>query len=115
VVGSVSTAASNNCTQIIEDLKALKPDGVYFAADYDQVIPMLKGMRGTGLSSVVGSDAMDTPQLARDAGEAAVGAYFTDIMAPANAYPSARNFVTQYQNQYRRDPSGNAVLGFDST
>ena len=88
VVGSVSTAASNNYTQIIEDLKALKPDMVYFAADYDQVIHMLKGMRGAGLSSVVvGSDAINTPHLARDAGAAAVGAYFTDIVAPANAYP----------------------------
>jgi len=115
VVGSVRTARADNYSRIVEDLERLKPDVVYFAADYDQVIPMLKRMRSAGLSSVVlGSDAMNTPKLAREEGQAAVGAYFTDIVAPANAYPRARAFVKQYRTQFGRDPSSNAVLGFDS-
>ena len=115
VVGTVSTAQTTDYDRIVEDLKTLKPDVVYFAADYDQVIPMLKAMRSAKVSSgVVGSDAMNTPLLAKSAGQAAVGAYFTDIVAPANAYPQAKDFVSKYRKQFGRDPSGNAVLGYDS-
>jgi branched-chain amino acid transport system substrate-binding protein len=115
VMGQISSSETKNFSSVVAQIKTLNPELVYFAADYDQVIPIIKLIRAEGIQSTfMGADALDTPALAKQAGSSAAGLLYTNVSAPASAYPKAKSFITSYRAIYRSEPDGNAVLGFDA-
>jgi branched-chain amino acid transport system substrate-binding protein len=43
-----------------------------------------------------------------------VGIVYTALAAPPLSYPNAKSFIEKYQAQYKIEPTGNSVLGFDT-
>src|SRR5258708_3617350 len=63
----------------------------------------------------MGPDGMDSPDLAKNAGEAVNGLIFTSTAGPASLFPDAKQFVDDYKAAYKVDVTPYAPEAYAAT
>ncbi len=115
VVGFVGTEEKSNFQALILQMKAKKPDFVYFGGIYNQGAVLLKQMRERGIKATfMGPDGLDSSKFVEIAGEAAKGAYYTTVAGPPDRYPKAAAMVKKFKERFGKTPESFAIYGYDS-
>jgi branched-chain amino acid transport system substrate-binding protein len=115
VLGFDGTEEKSNFDPIITPLKAKNPDLVYFGGIYEQAAPFFKQAREKGVKAkFMGPDGMDSSDLAKIAGKAVVGMYYTSVAGPVTVYPAAKQFAESYKKKFGKNPEPFAAQAYDS-
>lgn len=116
VAGFAGTQETSVFDAVLTPIQAANPDLVFFGGIYDKAGPLLQQMRERGIEAkFLGGDGLDSPDLTRLGGEAAVGANYVTVSGPASSYPAASQFVTDYQAKYNTAASYPAFQAYDAT
>src|SRR5215831_15871099 len=100
VIGFDGTEEKSNFDPILTPIKAKNPDLVYFGGIYDQGAPFFKQAREKGIKAkFLGPDGLDSSDLVKIAGKAAVGMHYTSAAGPASALPKAKTFVDEFKKK----------------
>jgi branched-chain amino acid transport system substrate-binding protein len=116
VVGFEGTEEKSNFDPIITPIKARNPDLIYFGGLYDQAGPFFKQARERGVKAkFLGPDGMDASDLAKIAGKAIVGMYYTTVAGPVTVYPQAKKFADEYKAKFGKNPEPFSAQAYDAT
>jgi len=99
-------------------IKAANPQAIYVPGYYTDVGNIALQARKLGIGKnvpLVGGDGWDSEQLAKIAGEAIEGSFYSNHYAPDQASPEVVEFVTKYKARFDgATPDGLAALGYDA-
>ncbi|WP_242340436.1 branched-chain amino acid ABC transporter substrate-binding protein [Anaeromyxobacter sp. SG66] len=116
VVGFEGTEEKSNFDPIITPIKAKNPDLIYFGGIYEQAAPFFKQARERGVKAkFLGPDGLDSSDLAKIAGKAVVGMYYTSVAGPVTVYPAAKQFADEYKKKFGKNPEPFAAQAYDAT
>ena len=116
VVDYVGTQETSVFDAVLTPIQAANPDLVFFGGIYDKAGPLLQQMRSRGIQArFLGGDGLDSSDLTRLGGEAAVGTNYVTVSGPASAYPEAAQFVEDYQAAYNAPGGYPALQAYDAT
>jgi branched-chain amino acid transport system substrate-binding protein len=115
IVGFIGTEEKINFQALILQMRALKPDLVYFGGIYDQAGVLLKQMRERKITATfMGPDGLDSSAFIDIAQSAAAGAYYTTVAGPVEKYPAAREFAEAFLARFGRAPEAFALYAYDA-
>lgn len=115
IVGFIGTEEKTNFQSLILQMRVLNPDLVYFGGIYDQAGVLLKQMRERQIKALfLGADGLESSAFVDIAQNAVVGAYYTTVAGPAEAYPTARTFAEAFQAKFGRAPEAYALYAYDA-
>jgi branched-chain amino acid transport system substrate-binding protein len=118
VLGFEGTEETANFEPFIAPLLAANPDVVFFSGIYNQAGVFFKQARDAGFTGTyMGTDGMDSSELANIAGDALVrdgGMVYTSVAGPASAYPDAAKFAADFAAEFGAAPQPFAAQGYDS-
>jgi branched-chain amino acid transport system substrate-binding protein len=101
---------------MINPLKAKNPAFVYFGGIYHQAGLLLKQMRERGVKAAfMGPDGVDSEEMVKIAGAAAVGSYYTSVAPPRDASPETAAFAKKYKQRFGKDIEAFGLYGYDAT
>ncbi len=115
VVGNASVNPTDiDFTAVITQLKAKKPDVVYFGAVMPQLALFAKQMKEQGLAAqLIIPDGAFTPDYIKQAGEAAVqNTLISFPIPPADASPELVAFGKNYQAMFGAEPGPYSAYGY---
>ena len=96
-----TTDHSTDFMAILTNIKAKKPDLVFFGGMDPQAGPMIRQMRQLGITAkFLGGDGVRTPQFITLAGPAAEGAYASTPGVPLAKMPKGLEFQAKYTAKY---------------
>jgi branched-chain amino acid transport system substrate-binding protein len=118
VLGFEGTEETANFEPFITPVLAASPDVLFFSGIYNQAGVFFKQARDAGFTGTfLGTDGMDTSELANIAGDALIrdgGMAYTTVAGPASAYPKAAKFATDFEAKFGASPQPFAAQAFDS-
>ncbi len=115
VLGFEGTEEKSNFDPIITPIKAKNPGLIYFGGIYDQGAPFFKQVFEKGVKATfLGPDGMDSSDLTKIAGKAAVGMYYTTTAGPVALYAKAKKFADDYREKFGKSPEPYAAESFDA-
>jgi branched-chain amino acid transport system substrate-binding protein len=115
VLGFEGTEEKSNFDPIITPIKARNPDLIYFGGIYEQAAPFFKQAREKGVKSkFMGPDGLDSSDLAKIAGKAVQGMYYTSVAGPVSVYPQAKQFADDYKKKFGKNPEPFAAQAYDA-
>ena len=115
VLGYEGTEERANFSPMIIPLKARNPDIVYFGGIYHQGGLLLKQLREKGVKSkFIGPDGLDSAEMVRIAGPAAVESYYTSVAGPPSAYPETAAFAKKFKQRFGKDVESFGMYGYDA-
>jgi amino acid/amide ABC transporter substrate-binding protein, HAAT family (TC 3.A.1.4.-) len=116
VLGFEGTEEKANFDPLITAIQAANPELIFFGGIYDQAGVFFKQAREKGVQAVfMGPDGMDSSELAKIAGDAVVGMYYTTVAAPPTVYEGAKKFIEDYRAKFGRDPEPFSAQAYDAT
>jgi branched-chain amino acid transport system substrate-binding protein len=116
VLGFDGTEERANFPPMIIPLKAKNPDLVYFGGIYHQGGLLLKQLREKGVKAkFMGPDGLDSAEMAKIAGSAVVGSYYTSVAGPPDAYPETAAFAKKYKQRFGKETESFGMYGYDAT
>jgi len=116
VLGFEGTEERANFSPMINPLKAKNPALVYFGGVYHQGGLLLKQMREKGVKAMfMGPDGVDSEEMVKIAGAAAVGSYYTSVAPPRDATPETAAFAKKYKQRFGKDIEAFGLYGYDAT
>ncbi len=116
VLGFEGTEERANFSPMINPLKAKNPALVYFGGIYHQGGLLLKQMREKGVKAIfMGPDGVDSEEMVKIAGAAAVGSYYTSVAPPRDATPETAAFAKKYKQRFGKDIEAFGLYGYDAT
>ena len=114
IVGSESYGmADKDFSAQLTKLKELNPD-VIFVPDYVQTVgPILQKAKEMGITSkFIGADGWDGVQ--EEYADAAQDHFFTNHYAADSPSENVQNFISAYNEKYKKVPNSFAALGYDA-
>ncbi|HLF28132.1 MAG TPA: branched-chain amino acid ABC transporter substrate-binding protein [Anaerolineae bacterium] len=118
VLGFEGTEETANFEPFITPMLAASPDVLFFSGIYNQAGVFFKQARDAGYTGTfLGTDGMDTNELANIAGDALIrdgGMAYTTVAGPASAYPKAAKFAEDFTARFGAGPQPFAAQGYDS-
>lgn len=115
----VITARDAALDRKLTDVMASRPDLVFYGGFSEDAGPTFKGLRALGFTGyLMGGGALNGPDLARVAGDAANGVYMVEQFLPQESLGRSdgqEEFVAEYWQQYSKQPSVFAALAYDAT
>ena len=100
---------------MVQEVRALGPDGIYIVGYLSDVADLLRGIRGSGISSVILGASSVTEDIVRLAGGAAENLVFPQpSFDAASSDPAVRSFVEAYRSAYGDEPDTFAAHGYDA-
>ncbi len=115
VLGFEGTEETSDFSSILTPIQAANPDLIYFGGLYDQAGPFFRQARDRGIAAqFLGPDGMDSPELAKLAGDAVEGMYYTSVAAPVSQFPDAAQYATDYKAKYNGDAPPFSAQSYDS-
>jgi len=116
VLGTQATQETFNFSRLLKRIAAEGPELIYFAGrSPGRTGRIMKQAREMGIKSYfMGPSAIGSPLLAQIAGNASVGMYYTDLVAPAAVYPAGKAFAKEYKGRFGREARLFAAQGFDA-
>ena len=116
VLGFDGTEERANFSPMIIPLKSKNPDLVYFGGIYHQGGLLLKQLREKGVKAkFMGPDGLDSAEMAKIAGSAVVGSYYTSVAGPPDAYPETAAFAKKYKQRFGKETESFGMYGYDAT
>jgi branched-chain amino acid transport system substrate-binding protein len=116
VLAFEGTEERANFSPMIIPLKAKNPALVYFGGIYHQGGLLLKQMREKGVKAIfMGPDGVDSEEMVKIAGAAAVGSYYTSVAPPRDATPETAAFAKKYKQRFGKDIEAFGLYGYDAT
>jgi branched-chain amino acid transport system substrate-binding protein len=116
VLGYEGTEERANFSPMINPLKAKNPALVYFGGIYHQGGLLLKQLREKGVNAkFMGPDGLDSAEMVKIAGAAAVGSYYTSVAGPPDAYPETAAFAKKFKQRFGKDIESFGMYGYDAT
>jgi branched-chain amino acid transport system substrate-binding protein len=116
VLGFEGTEEKANFDPLITAIQAVNPELIFFGGIYDQAGVFFKQAREKGVKAIfLGPDGMDSSELAKIAGDAVVGMYYTSVAAPPTVYEGAKKFIEDYKAKFGRDPEPFSAQAYDAT
>jgi branched-chain amino acid transport system substrate-binding protein len=118
--GAIATrqAFNGGNLEISSQLQAIKGADVqliYMPIYYGPAATIIRKARESGITApFLGGDGWDSEELARNAGDAINGNFFSNHYAPEEDRPEVKNFVEKYKAAYGAVPDGLAALGYDA-
>jgi branched-chain amino acid transport system substrate-binding protein len=101
---------------LLTKVKADKPDILFLPDYYTKVGLITKKALEIGITATfLGGDGWDSPEMAKIAGDAINGGYFTNHYSPQDPRPEVQNWVAKYQAKYGSKPDALGTLGYDAT
>ena len=115
ISGYEGTEERANFAPLIIPLKAKNPDLVYFGGIYYQGALLLKQMREKGVKSIfLGPDGLDSSEMVKIAGAHVIGAYYTTVAGPIDAYPASAQFAKAFKSRFGKDAESFGMYGYDA-
>jgi len=100
---------------LLTKIKQFVPDVLFIPDYYNKVGLIAKQARQLGVKAVfLGGDGWDSPDMAKIAGDAIYGGYFTNHYSPDDPRPEVQEWVKKYQAKYGQKPDALATLGYDA-
>lgn len=117
VLGFEGTTEKSNFDAILTPIAAQNPDVIYFGGSaVSQIAAFFKQARDKGIKAqFMGPDGIDSPDVAKNAGDAVVGLIYTTTAGPASLFPDAKQFVTDYKAKYGLDVTPYAPEAYAAT
>jgi branched-chain amino acid transport system substrate-binding protein len=116
VLGFDGTEERANFGPMIIPMKAKNPALVYFGGIYHQGGLLLKQMREKGVKAMfMGPDGVDSEEMVKIAGAAAIGSYYTSVAPPRDATPETAAFAKKYKQRFGKDIEAFGLYGYDAT
>jgi len=90
---------------------------ILFLPDYYTKVGLItKKARELGITATfLGGDGWDSPEMAKIAGDAIDGGYFTNHYSPQDTRPEVQEWVAKYETKYGSKPDALGTLGYDAT
>ena len=63
----------------------------------------------------MGPDGLDSAEMAKIAGSAVVGSYYTSVAGPPDAYPETAAFAKKYKQRFGKETESFGMYGYDAT
>ena len=99
----------------LQSVKGAGADVVFLPGYYSDAGTIIRKAREAGIKvPFVGGDGWDSEELAKIAGDAINGNYYSNHYVPDEDRPEVRNFVGNYQKKYGKTPDALAALGYDA-
>jgi branched-chain amino acid transport system substrate-binding protein len=115
VLAFEGTEERTNFGPLIIPLKAKNPDLVYFGGIYYQGGLLLKQMREKGVKAAfMGPDGLDSSEMAKIAGNAVVGSYYTTVAAPTDSSPESAAFAKRFKQRFGKELESFGLYGYDA-
>lgn len=115
VVSFVGTEEGSNFQPLIIQMRAQRPDLVYYGGIYDKGAVLLKQMRERGITATfMGGDGLDGADLVRIAGKSVIGTLYTTTAGPVSTLPKAANFAKAYKAKFGKDVESYGVYANDA-
>ncbi|MBO9361544.1 MAG: branched-chain amino acid ABC transporter substrate-binding protein [Thermoflexus sp.] len=116
VLGFEGTEEKAAFDPLITAIQGVNPELIFFGGIYDQAGVFFKQAREKGVQApFLGPDGMDSPELAKIAGEAVVGMHYTTVAGPPTIYEGAKKFIDDYKARFGRDPEPFSAQAYDAT
>jgi branched-chain amino acid transport system substrate-binding protein len=116
VLGFEGTEEKSNFDPIVTPIRARRPDLIYFGGIYEQAAPFFKQARERGVKAkFMGPDGLDSSALAKIAGKAVQGMYYTSVAGPVTVYPEAKKFADEYEKKFGKKPEPFSAQAYDAT
>ena len=116
VLGFEGTEERANFSPMIITLKAKNPGLVYFGGIYHQGGLLLKQLREKGVKAkFMGPDGLDSAEMVKIAGSAAIGSYYTSVAGPPDAYTETAAFAKKFKQRFGKDVESFGMYGYDAT
>jgi branched-chain amino acid transport system substrate-binding protein len=115
VLAFEGTEERTNFGPLIIPLKAKNPDLVYFGGIYHQGGLLLKQMREKGVKAAfMGPDGLDSSEMAKIAGNAVVGSYYTTVAPPTDSSPEAAALAKRYKQRFGKEIEPFGLYGYEA-
>lgn len=110
------TGGAQDFTSQLTSIRAAKPDVIYIPGYYTDVGNIAIQARRLGITKpMLGGDGWDSDQLAKIAGDAIEGSYYTNHYAPDQPDAKVQDFIKAYRAEFGgATPDGLAALGYDA-
>lgn len=118
--GAIATRQAFNggnleIAQQLQKLKDADVQVIYLPIYYGPAATIIRKAREAGINApFLGGDGWDSAELAKNAGDAINGNFFTNHYAPEENRPEVQNFVKKYREKFGQTPDGLAALGYDA-
>jgi branched-chain amino acid transport system substrate-binding protein len=100
---------------LLTKVKQSSPVVLFLPDYYNKVGLIAKQARQLGVTATfLGGDGWDSPEMAKIAGDAINGGYFTNHYSPDDPRPEVQEWVKKYQAKYGQKPDALATLGYDA-
>jgi len=91
------------------------PDVLFLPNYYNDVALQARQAREVGITAqLLGGDGWDSPDLAKSAGPAVEGGYFSNHFTRESEAPAVRAFTEAYQQRFGAAPDALAALGYEA-
>jgi branched-chain amino acid transport system substrate-binding protein len=96
-------------------IRESSPEVLFVPGYYTDVANIALQARKLGMKMpLLGGDGWDSEDLAKNAGEAIEGCFYSNHYAADQPTPEIQDFVTKYKAKYGSTPDGLAALGYDA-
>jgi branched-chain amino acid transport system substrate-binding protein len=96
-------------------IRETNPEVIFIPGYYSDVAKIALQARKLGMTMpLLGGDGWDSEELAKNAGEAIDGCYYSNHYAPDQPTEEIQTFVSKYQREFDGIPDGLAALGYDA-
>lgn len=118
--GEVTTEQTYNAgdqdfTAQLTTIRGTSPDLIFVPGYYTDVGNIALQARKLGITvPLLGGDGWTSPQLAKIAGDAIEGSFYSDHYSPQDPSPAIRGFIERFQKEHNYTPDSMAALGYDA-
>ncbi len=96
-------------------IRETNPEVIFIPGYYSDVAKIAIQARKLGMKMpLLGGDGWDSEELAKNAGEAIEGCFYSNHYAPDQPTEAIQTFVSKYQKKFDGIPDGLAALGYDA-
>jgi branched-chain amino acid transport system substrate-binding protein len=108
-------AGDTDFTAQLTTIRGTNPDMIFIPGYYTDVANIAIQARKLGITCpLLGGDGWDSAQLAKIAGSAIEGSFYSNHYAQQDPAPQIQDFIKKYKAEYGSIPDGLAALGYDA-
>lgn len=109
------TPGESDFSAVLEKIRASKAEAVYFGGIYPEGSLVLKQLKEKEIEvKFIGPDGMDSGEVIKIAGEAAIGMFYTSLAADISGTPEGKVFVENYTKMFNKAPEAYSSYGYDA-
>ncbi|MFN7020368.1 MAG: ABC transporter substrate-binding protein [Phycisphaerales bacterium] len=109
------TKGANDFNAQLTRIRETSPDVIFIPGYYSDVANIALQARKLGMKMpLLGGDGWDSEELAKNAGSAIDGCFYSNHYAPDQPTEEIQAFVSKYKKEFGGIPDGLAALGYDA-